>query len=107
MKQSLIEEFKLDITDEKEFPGVGRKWKAFCEKLVKEGRAEMEPHPEVDPVTMEAINKLLLTTKKALELRGTEFYEEALSKIPLALQGKLNYVLQWGAQMQLMLYEVR
>ena len=38
--------------------------------------------PEVDPDTMEAINNLGIAAKEALEARGSDNYEEKLSKIP-------------------------
>ena len=107
IKMSILNEYKVDITDQGLFPEAGKKWKSFCDKLAKEGRAETSHHPEVDPVTMEAINNLGTAVIEALKARGTDDYESKLSKIPFELRNKLNYVLQWLAMKQLVLFEVR
>ena len=107
IKMSILEEYKIDITDKGLFPTGAKNWKSFCEKLVKEGRSETSHHPEVDPETMEAINALGMAVKDALESRGTEQYEEKLNKIPVQLRDKLNYIIQWIAMFQLILFECR
>ena len=107
IKMSISEEFQVDITDTKVFPEAAKNWKAFCEQLVKEGRSETEHHCEVDPATMEAINNLLVAVMEALEARGTDQYEEKLSKIPAEHHHSIHKLLQWGAMMQLILFEVR
>lgn len=107
IKMSILHKFKVDITDPGQFPESAKNWKSFCEKLAKEGRSETEHHPEVDPVTMEAINSLGMDVMAALEARGTDEYDEKLSKVPPELHNKLNSVLQWIAMMQLVLFECR
>ena len=107
LKMTILNEFKFDITDKGLFPQSARHWKSFLEQLVKEGRSETLHHPEVDPHTMEAINNLAVCVKEALESRGSEGYEEKLSKVPLSLRNKMNYVIQWVAMLQLVLFECR
>ena len=107
IKISFKNHFKFDIMDKANFPEVDKNWKSFCEKLVKEGRSETEHHPEVDPLTMEAINNLGMAAKEALEARGTDEFDEKLSKVPLELRNKLNCIIQWIAMLQLVLFECR
>ena len=107
IKIAIKKQFKIDITDKALFPEAAKNWKSFCEKLVKEGRSETEHHPEVDPVTLEIINSLGMAAKEALEARGTDEYEEKLSKIPLGLRNRLHFIIQWIAMLQLVLFECR
>ena len=107
IKMSILADFKIDITDKGLFPESDKNWKSFCERLVKEGRAETTHHPEVDPETMEAINDLGIAIMEAIKARGTEEYESKLAKIPLELRNKLNYALQWIAMITLILFECR
>ena len=107
IKMVILIKYKVDITDKGMFPEAAKNWKSFLEKLVKEGRSETLHRPEVDPDTMEAINNLGIAAKEALEARGSDNYEEKLSKIPYELRNKLNYVIQWIAMMQLILFECR
>ena len=53
IKCSMIDNFKVDITDPILFPEASKKWKSFISELVVQGRAEVDHHEEVDPVTME------------------------------------------------------
>lgn len=107
IKCVMVERFKVDITDPASFPQAAKRWKSFLAELVKNNRAETEHHEEVDPETMNAIMKLLVNVKNALLARGTEKYNELLSKIPAGYHGQLNYLLQYGALFILTLYEVR
>ena len=97
----------MDITDPILFPEASKKWKSFISELVVQGRAEVDHHEEVDPVTMEEIFNLLANVKIALEARGNDDYEEKLMRIPAKYHQQLNYILQWGAQFVLTLWEVR
>ena len=57
---------------------------------------------------MEAIWKLLASVKDIFEARGTKEYRAKLTaEIPLSWQNKINYILQFGMQFILTLYEVR
>ena len=107
IKMSILNEFQVDITDKGIFLESARNWKSFCEKLAKEGRSETTHHPEVDPASMEAINDLGIAAMEAIKARGTEEYEVKLNAIPLGLRDKLNYVIQWIAMKQLILFECR
>ena len=102
-----MEKHKIDVTDPIRFPDESKKWKAYLVKLVKEGRSETTHHSEVDPVTMELIYRLLFNVKNALVARGTPEFDEMIEKMPKNLQNKLHRVLQWGAQLLLMLFEAR
>ena len=57
IKNKIIEEYKVDITDTILFPNLPNKWKAFVAELVKKKRAEVDHHEEVDPVTMHCMTK--------------------------------------------------
>ena len=98
---------KVDVCDKGLFPEGAKNWKSFLEKLVKEGRSETLHHPEVDPETMEAIYHLGNAAMEALVARGTDEYEEKLSKIPVEFRDKLNYVIQWISMILLVLFECR
>ena len=97
----------VDITDPCLFPQASKKWKAFIAELVANNRSEVDHHEEIDPVTVELIYDLLGNVKVALEARGTKEYEKKLSLIPAKLHDKLNYVMQWGAELCLEMYEIR
>ena len=107
LKSFMMEKFRVDITDASLFPNASRKWKSFINELVANNRSETEHHEEIDPITMVGITKLLVDVVDALEARGTESYQEKLSKIPVEWQDKLNRILQDGVQFILTLYEVR
>ena len=107
IKIKIGDEHKVDVYDPVLFPTLSNKWKAFVAELVKKRRAEVEHHEEVDPITMESIFVLLANVKEAIEKRGTKEYEDILSRIPADYHEKLNYLLMWGAQLILTLYEVR
>ena len=107
LKMSILSKYNVDITNKGLFPSACKNWKAFCEQLVKAGRSETEHHPEVDPVTLEAIHNLGMAVKEALDARGTEEYEEKLQKIPVNLRDKMNAILQWIAMLELILFECR
>ena len=107
IKIKIAEEYKVDVYDPILFPNLPNKWKAFVAELVKKRRAEVDHHEEVDPVTMESIFVMLANVKEAIESRGKKEYEDILSRIPAEYHDKLNYLLMWGAQLILTLYEVR
>ena len=106
-KCSIMEKFRVDITDASLFPNSSRKWKSFINELVVNNRSETEHHQEIDPITMVGITKLIVDVVDALEARGTERYQEKLAKIPVEWQFKLNRILQDGVQFILTLFEVR
>ena len=89
------------------FPLSTKRWKAFVTNLVQNNRAETTHHEEVSPETMEAIIELLCNVKDALEARGTPEYQSKLNMIPVEWQTKMNYLLQYGAQLVLTLFDVR
>ena len=107
LKCSMMEKFRVDITDASLFPNSSRKWKSFINELVVNNRSETEHHEEIDPITMVGITKLIVDVVDALEARGTERYQEKLAKIPVEWQFKLNRILQDGVQFILTLFEVR
>ena len=107
IKTAVLESCGIDLTDAGKFPNHSKKWKAYIAKLVDEGRSETEHHPEVDPNTMESIYELLINVKEALESRGQDCFDEKLSKVPLKHHNRLHYILQWGAQLLLILFEAR
>ena len=108
IKMQMIEDYKVDITDEKLFPQFTKRWKSFVDKLAEEGRADTTHKEEIPATTLEKIYELLWNVKEALENRGAEDYEaKYLSKIPATYHDQLNKVLQWGAALVLVFYEVR
>ena len=72
----MMEQFRVDITD----ASLSRKWKSFINELVVNNRTETEHHKEIDPITIVGITKLRVDVVDALEARGTESYQEKLSK---------------------------
>ena len=81
IKMSIIEDFKIDISDSCLFPDMDKRWKAFISELVANGRNETVHHPEIDPETLQKIYELLANTMDALKSRGTSEYEAKLAKI--------------------------
>ena len=107
IKNNIIEEFKIDISDPINFPEAGKRWKSFTEDLAGKGLAETVHYGEVDPVTMEMIFELLANVEEALEKRGEADYDTYLNKIPLEYREKLHYLQQWGAVFTVLLFEAR
>ena len=78
------------------------------EKLAEKGCTDTDHKEEIPAKTLEKIYKLLWNVKEALEMRGDENYTiKYLSKIPTTLHSSLHRVLQWGAALLLVFYEVR
>ena len=96
LKCFMMEQFHVDITDASLFPNSSSKWKSFINELVVNNCSETEHHEEIDPITMVGMNELIVDVVDALAARGTESYQEKLSKIPVEWQGKLNRILQDG-----------
>ena len=108
IRAMILEEYKVDITNPEQFPEFAKMWKGYCDTLSKEGLAETEHKEEVPPETIQKIYKLLWRVKLALENRGSEDYvEKYLAPIPPHLHTQLHRLLQWGAEMILVFYEVR
>ena len=108
IKMQMIDDFKVDITDQNLFPNFSRRWKSFVDKLAEEGRADTKHKEEIPATTLEKIYELLWAVKQALENRGAEDYVETyLSKIPAMYHDQLHRILQWGAALVLVFYEVR
>ena len=107
IKMKMVEDFKDDITDRNLFPNFARRWKSFVEKLAEEGRAETTHKEEIPATTLEKIYELLWNVKIALENRGDKDYVQTfLSKIRAMFHDQLHRVLQWGAVLVLVFYEV-
>ena len=107
IKNSIIDEFKIDICDSINFPLSSRRWKSFTDNLAEKGLAETIHYGEVDPHTMEMIFELLANVEEALDKRGAEDYDTYLAKIPLSHREKLNLLQQYGAMFCGLLFEVR
>ena len=107
LKNSIIDEFKIDIYDPIYFPEASRRWKSFMDDLAEKGLSETVHYGEVDPQTMEMIFELLADVEEALDKRGAADYEVYLNKIPLNQREKLNHLLQYGAMFCVLLFEVR
>ena len=107
LKQEIQDRYQVDICDPCYFPEAVKKWKALMNTIVAAGRYETTHHAEVKPATMLAIYQLLGAVVKALKARGTPEYKDLLDKIPVDLQGKQNRVMQWGAMLVIMMFEVR
>ena len=107
IKNSIIEEFIVDICDPINFPEASRRWKSFQEDLAEKGLAETIHYGEVDPQTMDMIFELLANVEEVLDNRGSAGYETYLAKIPFSHREKLHYLLQFGAMFCCLLFEVR
>ena len=107
LKCAILDKYRVDIQDASIFPNASKKWKSFVNQLVVKKRSEVEHHEEIDPITMACITELIVDAMDALVARGTASYMEKLTKIPIEWHGRLNYILQYGAQFILTLYEVR
>ena len=108
IKCQILEEKKFDITDPALFPRAAKRWKSFMCTLAKEGRADTTHKEEIPSETLEKVYELLWNVKEALENRGVEDYIETyLSRIPTEYHSQLNRLLQYGAVLILIFYEVR
>ena len=108
IKMAFMKTYKVDITDKSKFPLMEKRWRSFVAELVNKNRGQTVHKEEVSPDTMEAIWKLLASAKDIFEARGTKEYRAKLTaEIPLSWQNKINYILQFGMQFILTLYEVR
>ena len=94
IKNTLIKEIKMDLTDPALFPDSSRRWKNFQDDLAEKGLAETVHYGEVDPITMEMIFELLADVEEVIMKRGQADYDTYLAKIPLTFRNKVNYLLQ-------------
>ena len=105
IKNTLISEIKMDLTDRALFPESSRRWKSFQDDLADKGLAETVHYGEVDPITMEMIFELLADVEDVIIKRGEADFDSYLAKIPLSHRDKVNYLLQWGAVFCELLFE--
>jgi hypothetical protein len=89
IKNSIIEEFKVDICDPLQFPEAAWRWKIFIDDLAGKGLAETVHYGEVDPHTMDLIFELLANVEEALDKRGADDYDTYLGRIPVSHREKL------------------
>ena len=61
----------------------------------------------MDPRTLLKIYQLLMDAKNVIDSRGSTDYEEKLRKVPARYHDRVHYLVQWGAELILMMYEVR
>ena len=99
-----MKRYGVDPTCPKSFPDEKRKWNSFCESLAADGLGTTEHKEEIPADTMEAIYELFSTVCTILESRGQENYRELLMKIPPEWVGKLNFLLQYCAEVGFFFY---
>lgn len=80
------------------FPNEKRKWVSYMESLAGAGLGYTEHKEEIGAETMEAIYGLFSTVCRILESRGQPGYRTLLLEIPAEYVGKLNYLLQYCAE---------
>ena len=122
VKCSFYEKHGIDLTDPHRFPNAKKHFGSFLEKLKSEGkktfkncifylylflkkcylgRGDTEHHEEIPPDTYEKITKLLFDAMEVLKNRGSENYQEYLSRIPLNWQHRCHQLVQYGAQVNI------
>jgi len=84
IKCTVVEQFRIDVTDPLQFPDSAKRWKSFCAQLAAEGLADTEHYAEVNPFTMEAIFKLQVRRgrENVRDLKREDFreFEDAVKK---------------------------
>ena len=80
------------------FPEEKRKWKSYCESLAADGLGCTEHKEEIASDTVEAIYELFTTVTELLEGRAEDNYRTKLAEISPEWTGKLNYLLQYCAE---------
>lgn len=90
--------YGVDPTCPKMFPEEKRKWTSYCEALAAEGLGDTEHKEEIEADTVEDIYRLFSTVCNLLEARGEENYRRKLLEIPPEWVGKLNFLLQYCAE---------
>ena len=90
--------YGVDPTCPQMFPNEKRKWVSYMESLAGAGLGYTEHKEEIGAETMEAIYGLFSTVCRILESRGQPGYRTLLLEIPAEYVGKLNYLLQYCAE---------
>ena len=75
-----------------------RKLKSYCESLAADGLGCTEHKEEIASDTVEAIYELFITVTDLLEGRAEANYRTKLAEISPEWTGKLNYLLQYCAE---------
>lgn len=88
----------MDPTCPQTFPNEKRKWNSYLESLAGAGLGDTEHKEEIGAETMEAIYGLFSTVCRILESRDQPGYRAMLHVIPPLYVGKLNYLLQYCAE---------
>lgn len=108
IKNAIRIETTFDIQNLENFPRADRDWKIYAKKLAEEGKSFVLHKEEIPGGVLDGIFMLLANVQDALENRGSDDYNnEYLSKIPIELHNMMHRVIQLGAVVMLVFYEMR
>ena len=98
IKMAVLEKYKLDLVDPKVFPKEKKRWQSFVDALAKDGLADTKHFEEISPGTVQKLFQLFNNLEKVLKSRGKSDYNAKLQLIPAKFHHRLNYLLQYMAQ---------
>lgn len=98
---------KVDISQPAIFPGLHQFLKGHQKELKSAGRADTEHYQEIADEDLMKIFDLCQNVVTALERRGEDDYQEKLMKIPSEFRNCYHKLLQYAAQIIVMLMDCR
>ena len=83
LKNYILKNSKVDITNSNQFPKFGQFWKGYTKKLKELGLGDTEHNDEIERQTLEAINNLLVVLFQLMTKPATDDdYKELLEEVP-------------------------
>ena len=113
IRMAVLDKFRIDLLDAKVFPGHKKRWQSFVDTLAKEGLefnslpsnfmiliglSDTQHFDEISPETVEKLFELFNNLVLVLNKRGEKDYCKYLECLPAKFHHRLNYLLQYMAQ---------
>ena len=99
---AVLELHKIDLFDPKVFPKQKKRWQSFMDTLAQEGLADTKHYDEISPETVLKLFELFNNVMIVLKSRGQDDYNIKLQLIPAKFHHRLNYLLQYMAQVEIL-----
>ena len=108
LKNHIIREKGMDISDKNKFIKFNRFWKSYAESLKSEGKGDVKHNSEIPDEILGRIYSLLAIIHDLMTADPNhESYEELIKQLPEEIQGKFHYYAQYGAMLIIMQFMAR
>ena len=108
LKNYIIKEKHLDISDKNVFIKFNRFWKSYAESLKSEGKGDVQHNCEVPDEILSDIYSLLATIHDLMNADPHDpSYETLLEKLPEQIHDSFHYYAQYGAMLVIMHFLAR